>query len=409
MTFVTTKVNLTSPLFLNTAANSCLTYARDVFGGREVTVASNITIKPIDPLKQAFYITLLKVVACIVLVPLGLICRLISMSNESVRNAFSYTPPTTYTAPPTDIDPESPPRPPIVTVKTPVAPNMMVESSALVQHIRDKKFNLLAPFTAHEIVVNDKSHLIEIVKGSMYGRCPAIALKILRDEKYLSQIPPEEINDELFLKAFQGQYRDICERLIAIKPTFGLTVRSGRAYLKLLRESMDPEVIKFRDTMLSGSFDSVLPKWVAYHTDQVFVHIMFDFVKDSSVDSGSDEVKDYIKHLRALLPKTRLHALHPQNWQTQREAFLQLFYVLNDARKSELPSIIRGKELLLKQAFLYAEYLFFAAPDPKDELQRLHQGVLNTLDAAYTLDIAYVPAPKTVGRSLMDALHTHLK
>ncbi len=163
MTLITTKINLSSPLFSNTAANSCLTYAREIFGGREVTVVnpSSISIKIIDPVAQALYTTALKVIACLILVPLGLIFRLISLRNELVSSAFSYTPPP---APP----------PPAESKKPASLPINSVLSSTLIEHIQQKKYNLLPQYVGHEIQIEDDSHLIQIIKSYIYGRCPAL-------------------------------------------------------------------------------------------------------------------------------------------------------------------------------------------------------------------------------------------
>ncbi len=189
---------------------------------------------------------------------------------------------------------------------------------------------------------------------------------------------------------------------MALKPTFGLTIRSGNAYLKLLIESQDSEIVRFREGMLSQTTTSFPKPWIEHYVGQIYVHILFDFLKDASLDAKSGEVKNWIRHLQALLPIQPPHILHSKNWSNKRGEFLALFQNLNNTRKSQVPDIIRGKDLVLKQALLYAEYLCFAAPDPNDEFQNLYQGALTALDQAK------VPAPKLVGQSVMRSIHPQL-
>ena len=93
MRFVTTVVILTPHTVLNSMANSCFTCARDLLGGREVTVMNNdITARGIEAGSYPFYITALKVVSCIIPTLFGVVFRLLSCFNPDVRRALSYTP-----------------------------------------------------------------------------------------------------------------------------------------------------------------------------------------------------------------------------------------------------------------------------------------------------------------------------
>jgi len=487
MNLATTTIILNPPTAFNSIANNCLTFAQELFGGREIIVIDNdITVRELQAGSYPFYITVLKVVSCIILVPLGVACRLLSCFNPDVRRAFSYTPvpvvsqgeglsqtsdkiietlkiepipqeiptpppspsqkeestptpdtkavsqgeeliqisdkiietlkikpipqeiPTSLVSPSqkeestptTDTKVETPktesiPSPEKVNNVRSLAPNPnKTTSKYLLSLISQKQYHLLSQFTNHEIEIIEDSDVITLVKSSLRNNSSFLAEKLINNEKYSRRTTLSEIDEDFLDAAMKAKHQKISEWILARRPFLALTVRSGLPYLELIYKSQDPEIVEFLENPFK---DEPLSKSTAFYLDQLYTHIPHALLfSETELTEGLEIYKDHLGRFSNAFPKRSFL----KTWVKKEESILPVFEELNkkEIHNFEIQAICSIHGNLLKQAFVYLEYLGLDTDGDKSEtskeLLRIYPRLIEQLQWAR------VKVPTSTGKEL---------